>query len=323
MPNGITDAITVGYEYGGERLDRAAAQLWPNHSRSRLKGFIEAGLLTVDGDVAAVNLRLRGGESLRLKAPPSEPRSRAQAQAIALEVLHEDSSCLVLNKPAGISVHPGAGIADGTVENALLHHDPALAALPRAGLVHRLDKDTSGALLVARSEPALAALQAALKARAIKRRYEAVVDGVRIAGGTIEAALGRHPNDRLRKAVRADGLPAVTHFRVAERYRAHSRLKLALDTGRTHQIRVHLQHIGNPIVGDPLYRSGLKLPRGASEALRELLKSFRRQALHALELEFRSPAGVDVQVKAPRPEDLKTLILALRADAATATWEDG
>ncbi len=304
----------VADDAAGRRFDQVAADLFGEHSRSRLSEWIRQGRLTLDGRIAKPSERVLGGEAVVLDTP-IEPVLRDAPEAIELEVLHEDAACLVVNKPPGLTVHPGAGQPTGTLVNALLHRDPALAALPRAGLVHRLDKDTSGALLVARTLAAHTALAAALLRRDIRREYIAVVRGVVIAGNTIDEPIGRHPHDRLRKAIREDGRHAVTHYRVRERLPHHSVLELALETGRTHQIRVHLAHIGFPIVGDPLYGGGLKLPRGASDAVRDALRQFRRQALHAERLGFISPDGDrEVIVRAAPPRDLTTLIDVLRAE---------
>ncbi len=300
----------------GRRLDQVAAELWPEHSRSRLSEWIRSGALRLDGRSGKPSERVSGGERLHLDAA-IEAASDDAAEAIPLDLLYQDAACLVVNKPPGLTVHPGAGQAGGTLVNALLHHDPALAALPRAGLVHRLDKDTSGALLVARSLSAHTALVAALQRRELRREYVAVVKGVVIAGDRIDAAIGRHPRDRLRQAIRSDGRSAVTHYRVRERLAHHSVLELALETGRTHQIRVHLAHIGFPIIGDPLYGGGLKLPRGAGEAVREALRGFRRQALHAERLGFTSPdGGQSVQVQAPWPADLVELVATLKSEGS-------
>ncbi len=297
---------------GGRRVDQVAAELFPEHSRSRLGEWLKAGALRLDGRTVKPSERVLGGETLSLEVELA-PAGNDAPEAIDLDVLYEDAACLVLNKPPGLTVHPGAGQASGTLVNALLHREPALALLPRAGLVHRLDKDTSGALVVARTLAAHTALTAALARRDLHRQYLAVVQGVVIAGDTIDAPIDRHPRDRLRKAVREDGRPAVTHYRVRERWRDHSLLELKLETGRTHQIRVHLAHVGFPIVGDPLYGGGLKLPRGASEAVREALRGWRRQALHAERLAFESPdAGQAVDVRAPLPADLVGLIDVLR-----------
>jgi 23S rRNA pseudouridine1911/1915/1917 synthase len=235
---------------------------------------------------------------------------------IPLDVLHEDAHVIVIDKPAGLVVHPGAGNPTGTLVNALLHRDPALANLPRAGIVHRLDKDTSGVMVVARTLQAHTGLVAQLAAREVHRQYLAVVVGALVSGGTAEAAIDRHPRDRIRMAVREDGREAVTHFRLRERFHAHTLLECRLETGRTHQIRVHMAHLKHPIVGDPLYGGPLRLPKGASDALVAALRGFRRQALHAETLEFRHPvSGEPVRATAPVPEDMQRLLQALRDDA--------
>jgi 23S rRNA pseudouridine1911/1915/1917 synthase len=237
-------------------------------------------------------------------------------QDIHLDVLYEDADLLVIDKHPGLVVHPGAGNASGTLVNALLHRHPELAALPRAGIVHRLDKETSGALIVARTLRAHTALVEQLAERDIHRQYEAVVNGVLVAGGTVNAPLDRHPVDRLKRAVVEDGKPAVTHYRVRERFRAHTHIECVLETGRTHQIRVHMAHVRHPLVGDPLYGGSMRLPKGSTADLGDTLRGFRRQALHAEKVEFAHPAGgATVSVQAPRPADLARLLDALRGDA--------
>ncbi len=311
-PERLQASAVVPPDAGGRRVDQVAVELFPEHSRSRLGEWIRAGVLRLDGRAVKPSERVAGGERLELDVE-LEPAGNDAPEDIDVDVLHQDGACLVVNKPPGLTVHPGAGQPSGTLVNALLHREPSLALLPRAGLVHRLDKDTSGALLVARTLEAHTALTAALARREVRRQYLAVVHGVVIAGATIDAPIGRHPCDRLRKAVREDGRQAVTHYRVRERWRHHSLLELQLETGRTHQIRVHLAHIGFPIVGDPLYGGGPRLPRGASEAVRETLRAFRRQALHAERLAFTSPdGGREVDVQAPLPADLVRLVDVLR-----------
>ena len=241
------------------------------------------------------------------------------AEDIALDVVYEDSEVIVLNKPAGLVVHPGAGNPAGTLVNALLHRDPTLSLLPRAGIVHRLDKDTSGVMVVARTLPAHTALVAQLSARGVHRQYLAIVVGALVSGGTANAAIDRHPRDRIRMAVREDGRDAVTHYRLRERFRAHTALECRLETGRTHQIRVHMAHLKHPIVGDPLYGGPLKLPKGATPELIEALRGFKRQALHAETLEFAHPTtGEPVRCTAPVPDDMQHLLKALRDDAKAA-----
>lgn len=316
-PDRLRLEATVPDDLAGSRADRAAAEVFAGYSRSRITGWIKSGALTVDGRPCKPSDAVAGGERLLLDAT-IEAHTDSAAEPIALDIVHEDRDVLVIAKPAGLVVHPGAGNPAGTLENALLHHDPSLAALPRAGIVHRLDKETSGVMMVARTLKAHAALVAALAARDVHRQYEAVVHGTIVAGGTIDVAIGRHPTDRLRQAIRdeeAGGRTATTHYRVRERFRAHTRVECRLETGRTHQIRVHMAHIRHPLVGDPLYGGGLKLPKGAGAELVEVLRGFRRQALHAERIEFAHPrTGKPVVAEAPRPADLARLIEALRAD---------
>ena len=308
----VSAEATVPDDLAGSRVDQAAAMLFDGHSRSRLGEWLRNGSLTVDGRRCKPSERVFGGEWLRLDAQVGSAVNAA-AEAVALDVCYQDAACLVVNKPPGLTVHPGAGQPAGTLVNALLHREPGLAALPRAGLVHRLDKDTSGLLVVARTLTAHTVLTAALQRRDIHRQYLALVQGQVIAGASIDAPIGRHPRDRLRKAIDPEGRPAVSHYRVRERLARHSLLEVTLETGRTHQIRVHLAHVGFPIVGDPLYGGGLKLPRGASEPVREALRAFRRQALHAGRLGFVSPdSGEQVLVEAPMPADMAGLLDWLR-----------
>ncbi len=305
-------------QHRGQRLDRALAALFPDFSRSRLKVWIEAGRVLVDGSRSRPRDLVRGGELVRVE-PLEEQRVPVAPEAIALDVIHEDEALIVIAKPAGLVVHPGAGNPRATLQNALLAREPGLAMLPRAGIVHRLDKDTSGLLVVARTALAHARLTRALASHEVEREYEAVASGVMTAGGTVDAPIDRHPVDRLRMAVRADGREAVTHYRVRERFRAHSHVGVRLETGRTHQIRVHLAHAGYPLVGDPLYGRRLVLPPAATPELVAALRSFRRQALHAGRLAFVHPAsGATAEFHAPLPADFEDLLGALRADQRAA-----
>jgi 23S rRNA pseudouridine1911/1915/1917 synthase len=314
----IQREAAVPLDMGGRRFDQAVAGMFPDFSRSRLSAWIKSGALTLDGAQVPPRQVLRGGERVCLDAQ-LDTEVRSAAQDIALAIVHEDAHLLVIDKPPGLVVHPGAGNPAGTLLNALLFHDATLAELPRAGIVHRLDKDTSGLMVVARTLPTYTALVDLLSRHEVERQYEAVVMGTMIAGGTVDAPIGRSMGDRLRQAVRdeEDGKRAVTHYRLRERFRAHSLLQCQLETGRTHQIRVHLTHVGHPLVGDPVYGGGLKLPKGAGPELVTALRGFRRQALHAEKLSFIHPAsGEPVSFTAPRPADLQTLIAALRADLA-------
>ena len=300
----------------GRRFDQALAEMFPDYSRSRLSGWVKSGAVQLDGAVATPRQLLRGGEQVTL-AVELVAEVASAPEPIALQIVHQDAHLLVLDKPAGLVVHPGAGNPAGTLLNALLHHDPQLVELPRAGIVHRLDKDTSGLMVVARTLPAMTALVDMLSRHEVERHYEAVVLGTMVSGGTVDAAIGRSMGDRLRQAVRdeEDGKHAVTHYRLRERFRAHSLLQCQLETGRTHQIRVHMAHIGHPLLGDPLYGGGLKLPRGATPELIAVLRGFRRQALHAERLAFTHPvSGEALAFSAERPADQLALIEALRAD---------
>ncbi len=302
----------------GRRLDQALADAWPEYSRTRLKRWIDAGFLEVDGRVPRPRDRIAGGERVVLDAP-AEDAVPAVAQPRPLSIVWQDRHVIVVDKPAGLVVHPGAGNPDRTLQNALLALDPGLARLPRAGLVHRLDKDTTGLLIVARSEAARAALTAALAGREIRREYRAVCVGVMTAGGRVDAPIGRHPVRRQRMSVQSSGREAVTNYRVVERFRRHTFVRVTLETGRTHQIRVHLAHAGFPLVGDPVYGGRPVLPRCASPRLAAALRGFRRQALHAAALAFPHPAdGRIVEVSAPLPGDLADLVAALREDAKRA-----
>ena len=312
-----TRAATVPGSAAGRRFDAVLAELFPEFSRSRLAEWIRSGEALLDGRAVRPRDPVRGGEQVSLRAV-AERATHDAPEDIPLSILHQDADVLVVDKPAGLVVHPGAGNPGGTLVNALLHFDPALAALPRAGIVHRLDKDTSGVMVVARTLPAHTSLVAQLSERDVHRQYLAIVVGALVSGGTVSAAIDRHPRDRIRMAVREDGRDATTHYRLRERFRAHTALECRLETGRTHQIRVHMQHLKHPIVGDPMYGGALKLPRGAGPALVEALRGFRRQALHAETLEFAHPStGAPVRSTAPVPADMLALIQALREDAAT------
>ena len=262
--------------------------------------------------------RLRGGEQVDIRVP-SAPATTALAENIPLTVVYEDADLLVINKPPGLVVHPGAGNREGTLLNALLHHLPPLAALPRAGIVHRLDKDTSGLLVVAKTEPARQHLIAQLAARTVEREYVALIEGVLIAGGTVEAPIGRHRHDRTRMAVSSRGKQAVSHYRVLKKYRMHTLAQVKLESGRTHQIRVHMAHLSHPVVGDPVYGGRLRLPKGCSESLAQQLRGFKRQALHAVKLSLVHPVtGKKMSWAASVPQDMGVLMEMLAHDAKTS-----
>ncbi|GAA0713974.1 23S rRNA pseudouridine(1911/1915/1917) synthase RluD [Dokdonella soli] len=305
---------TVPVELAGRRFDQALAELFPDYSRSRLTAWIKDGAALLDGESVAPRRIVHGGEAVALSVR-MEREIGAEPEAIALDIVHEDADVIVVNKPPGLVVHPGAGNPAGTLQNALLHHDPKLAEIPRGGIVHRLDKDTSGLMVIARSMRAHTSLVEQLSARDVHRQYAAIVYGAMVAGGRVDAPLGRHPHDRLKQAVREDGREAVTHYRVRERFRTMTLVECRLETGRTHQIRVHMAHVRHPLVGDSQYGGLLKLPKGAGPELVAALRGFRRQALHAERLEFLHPAsGETVAFEAALPPDMQALLAALRVD---------
>ncbi len=316
MASNVQLQLTIPDEMRGQRLDVALAALVPDYSRSRLQQWIRAGQVTLDSHVAQVRQKVTGGEQVRVDAELQE-QTRSAPEPIELDVVYADDDLLVINKPAGLVVHPAAGNPAGTLLNALLHYDAGLVNLPRAGIVHRLDKSTTGLLVVARNLIAHHHLVNALQERSVRREYLAVVNGVLTAGGCVEAPIGRHPVDRKRMAVSPGGKEAITHYRVEQRYRAHTLVRVRLETGRTHQIRVHMAHIHSPITGDPVYGGRLRLPAGATPELNEMLGNFRRQALHATRLELVHPgSGELISWEAAMPADLQQLVEALAADAA-------
>ena len=310
----IHESVIIPESQAGQRLDMALAQILPEYSRSRLKSWIEQGKVLLEGKVVKPREKVSGGEQVEIDAS-LEPQKIVKAEAIPLNIIHEDEAILVINKPAGLVVHPAAGNWSGTLQNALLHHYPDLDALPRSGIVHRLDKDTTGLMVVARTLSAHTQLVNALQTHAVEREYRAVVQGVMTAGGTVDAAIGRHPVDRKRMAVVANGKPSVTHYRVLHRYRAHTYIKLNLETGRTHQIRVHMASINYPLTGDQVYGGRFRIPPEASPEFVQQLKSFRRQALHAARLSLIHPAsGEPVSWSAALPDDFQSLLAALEQD---------
>lgn len=301
-------------DLAGLRLDQALARLLPQYSRSRLQGWIDAGAVRVDGRQLRVRDKVVGGEKVIIEARV-EAEVRVTAEEIPLDIVFKDRALLVINKPAGLVVHPGAGNAAHTLQNALLAFDPKLAVVPRAGIVHRLDKDTSGLLVVARTPEVHTALVAAISEREIERHYIALCTGVMTAGGTVDEPIGRHRSHRTRMAVRGDGRPAVTHYRVMKRFRSHTLVRAELETGRTHQIRVHFAHIGYPLVGDPDYGGRRRLPAGASPELVAALAGFRRQALHAARLKLEHPvSGKEMEWEVPIPADFAGLVAVLEGD---------
>jgi 23S rRNA pseudouridine1911/1915/1917 synthase len=313
--------LKIPEELAGQRLDVALARLLPDHSRTRIRGWIDAGQVLVGRlpckprDVVAAGSRVKVRMTVEAAVQPE-----VLPESMPLDVVHEDRDVLVVNKPVGLVVHPGAGNRTHTLQNALLGWDPSLAALPRGGIIHRLDKDTSGLLVVARTPEAHTSLTRQLMARTVARDYLAVCVGVMTGGGTVDEPIGRHRSDRLRMTVREDGRPAVTHYRILERYRAHTYLSVKLETGRTHQIRLHLSHLRYPIAGDQVYGGRFAQPKGATSRLLTTLREFKRQALHAASLAFDHPrTGERLSLHSVVPEDFSELLAALREDARDAS----
>lgn len=300
----------------GLRLDQAAAQLFPDYSRARLQGWIREGQLQLDGKPARARDKILGGERLSLVAAV-ESQEHWQAEQIPLDIVFEDDSLMVINKPAGLVVHPAAGNRSGTLLNGLLFHCQGLNKVPRAGIVHRLDKDTSGLMVVAKTLESHASLVEQLRVKSVNRIYQALVCGLVTAGGTVNEALGRHPRHRTKRAVSqgTDAREAVTHFRIKEKFRSHTLVQCELETGRTHQIRVHMAHIGFPIVGDPLYGGRPRIPKGADPELIKSLEHFKRQALHAWQLGLEHPeSGEHMSWQVEIPADMQQLLELMAAD---------
>ncbi len=298
-----------------QRLDQTLAELFPNYPRTRIKEWILDRRVSVNGAIVdKPKEKVLGGEQVAIDAEIEEEQ-RWEAQNIPLNIVYEDDDILVINKPCDLVVHPGAGNPDGTVLNALLYHYPAIANVPRAGIVHRLDKDTTGLMVVAKTVPAQTHLVETLQLREITREYEAVAIGTMTAGGKVNEPISRHSTKRTHMAVHPMGKPAVTHYRIMEHFRAHTRLRLRLETGRTHQIRVHMSHINHPLVGDPLYGGRPRPPRGASDQFIATLRAFDHQALHATMLRLYHPiTGIEMEWRAPLPQDIVDLIEVLKAD---------
>ncbi|HHX8283058.1 TPA: 23S rRNA pseudouridine(1911/1915/1917) synthase RluD [Vibrio diabolicus] len=315
MAQQIVLTNTVKDSQLGQRLDQAIAELFADFSRSRLKEWLLDGKVQVDGEVVTKpRTKVMGGEEITLQAE-LEDEERWEAQDIPLDIVYEDEDIIVINKPRDFVVHPGAGTPDGTVLNALLHHYPDIAEVPRAGIVHRLDKDTTGLMVVAKTVPAQTRLVRALQKRNITREYEAIAIGRMTAGGKVDQPIGRHSTKRTLMAVAPMGKPAVTHYRVAERFREHTRIRLRLETGRTHQIRVHMSYLQHPLLGDIAYGGRARIPTGASEELTAMIRGFDRQALHAVMLRFEHPiTGEVLEFHAPVPDDMVAMTEALRQD---------
>ncbi|MGB1298643.1 MAG: 23S rRNA pseudouridine(1911/1915/1917) synthase RluD [Psychrobium sp.] len=315
MNQAINLMAKVAIEQCDQRLDQAIAELFSDYSRSRLKEWILAGYVKVDGEVVTkARVKVLGEEIIEVDAF-IEVEERHKPQDIPLNIVFEDEHILVINKPAGLVVHPGAGQPDGTVLNALLHHHPEIDNVPRAGIVHRLDKDTTGLMVVAKTIPAQTKLVKMIQKRDITREYEAIAIGQMTAGGKIEAPIARHATRRTHMAVDPDGKEAITRYRIAEKFRAHTRLRLRLETGRTHQIRVHMSYMRHALLGDPVYGGRPKPIKGSSPELLDAMRDFKRQALHAIKLQLEHPiTGEEMRWQAPVPEDMAQMTQLLRQD---------
>lgn len=304
----------------GARLDQAAAELFPEFSRSKLSNWIRDGALLLDGRQVRPRDKVTVGATLQL-TPQREAEVSWAGEERPLDIVYEDEHVIVLNKPAGLVVHPAAGNPDGTLVNALIGYAPELEQLPRGGIVHRLDKDTSGIMFVARSPLAHKSLVAQLAARTVSREYCAICRGVLVGGGTVDEPIDRHPLARTKMAVVPNGKPAITHYRIAAKFGHHTQLTVNLETGRTHQIRVHMAHKKHPLIGDPVYGGRPQIPAGATSALTEALRQFPRQALHARTLTFEHPAsGETVSYTTPLPDDIQQLLAVLAAEDPTDGW---
>ena len=308
----LTKEIRLDESFTTMRLDQALASSFPEHSRAQLQTFIRSGQVLINNSVITKQRHpVKAGDTIRFTAIP-ERKENWVAEDIAIRIVYEDDDLLIVNKPSPMTVHPGSGVYEGTLVNALLHHCPSLKALPRAGLIHRLDKETTGLLVVAKTAHAHHSLSEQMQERSIRRMYQAVVQGPMITGGTVDAPIARHPQMRTKMCVpQHGGRPAITHYRILKRFRYHTHLQLQLDTGRTHQIRVHMQHIRFPIVGDPAY-SKRKIPHDCTHELRDFLQLFDRQALHAFELGLIHPTtGKEMCWTAELPDDFQTLLTTL------------
>lgn len=313
MSQKLSESATVPEDLRGSRLDQAAAEMFPEYSRSQLQQWIKVGQLTVDRAKVQPKLKVIGGELLQLEAQ-LEDNEQWQPEPIPLDIVFEDDHLLIINKPAGLVVHPAAGNRTGTLLNALLAHNESHAHLPRAGIVHRLDKDTSGLMVVGKTLPAVNSLVAQLQNKSVARVYRAVVMGEMTGGGKVDAPIGRHPTARVKMAVVNSGKPAISHYRVLRRFAQHTYVQVSLETGRTHQIRVHMAHLHHPLVGDATYAGRARLPAGASSGLVKTLQDFPRQALHALELGLKHPETREPMLfRSQLPDDFTELLAALEA----------
>ena len=311
----LPETTQIPQQLSGQRLDVALAEMFPQFSRNRLKQWVQDGQILLDGEVMKPKAKVFAGQWLSLKIEPGDENESCEPEDIPLNIVHQDDALIVINKPAGLVVHPAVGHRSGTLQNALLFHDAALSRVPRAGIVHRLDKDTTGLMVVARTLQAHTYLVDQLQQRLITREYQALVHGVMTGGGEIDQPIGRHPHDRLRMAVREGGREALTHYRLLQRFRCHSHIQLKLDSGRTHQIRVHMQHLHHAVVGDPVYAGRMRLPPDASPEFIAALRDFKRQALHAWRLSLQHPdTGEALSWEALIPADMEALRLQMLAD---------
>lgn len=320
MSNTIEQSFTISLEHHGLRLDQAISQLLPNYSRSQIKQWILDKEIHINDQEAKPRDKVKLDDAITL-AVTLKAKQEDQPQDLPLDIIYEDDELLIINKPVGAVVHPGAGNQDSTLLNALLHHYPDIATIPRAGIIHRLDKDTSGLMVIAKTLSCHHYLVDAMQQRLIKREYLAITNGTFISGGTIDQPIGRHPKHRTQMAVSHNGgKPAVTHYRLAQKFRAYTYLRVQLETGRTHQIRVHMAHIKHALVGDQVYGGRLNMPKGATPELREILKSFKRQALHATKLTFTHPVSQqEICQEVEPPHDFKQLLAALECDNLNKT----
>ncbi|MBU0455754.1 MAG: 23S rRNA pseudouridine(1911/1915/1917) synthase RluD [Gammaproteobacteria bacterium] len=310
--NLIQQNFIVPAKYKGKRIDATLATLLPHYSRTLIKEWIETGQITIDWKIKKPKDKVTGNEHVCLEATLTENTSD-QPEDIPLDIVYEDDDLLVINKPVGLVVHPGAGNRQGTLLNALLHHCPTLTTLPRAGIVHRLDKDTSGLLIIAKNLKTHTALVDQLQKRKISREYEAIVYGTFTGGGTIDAPIGRDPHHRTRMAITDKGKPAITHYRIIEHFSSHTHIAVRLETGRTHQIRVHMTSLHHPLVGDMTYGNKTRLPKQASEECTRVLRGMKRQALHARRLKLTHPTTKEsIEFESSLPEDMQTLLRVLR-----------
>ena len=323
MAERIVKEAQVPFDLGGNRFDQIATELFNDYSRSRIQSWIKEGALKVDGQIIKPKEKLFGGEVVTLDIV-IEAQEDHEAQEMALDIVYEDSSIMIVNKPAGLVVHPAVGNRDGTLMNAILHHAPETAHIPRAGIVHRLDKETTGLMVVAKTLIAQTDLVSQLQERSMGREYEAISIGVMTGGGVVNEPIGRHPHNRQKQAVEPlHGKDAVTHYRLVERFKNHTHIRLKLETGRTHQIRVHMAFIQYPLIGDPQYGGRLKMPKACTPELQGQLRNFRRQALHAKRLELSHPVtGEWMEWEVDLPDDMKQLLEALKADTLESDSSD-